>query len=664
MNDQQIIDRLRNALDEVEAATQLDTNTETGELAVRSANTHRSHPLRWVAGAAAAVVLVAGVALIARRDTATTTDIADTTPATTAAPDTPPATGPTMRYSLAAADFVPEPPVIATFTPEDTRMAWAKGGDPTQGLLTLRASQSAQDVDPSEYFEREVDGTYLYVGSYGLTPEEWSTLGDALVAGSGVPWVLPVDGWEPLAMSTGGDTVWQRYSNGAGLVTIDEGPYDWQWELMATGDSIEGVEVAGQPGWKAANTNGEFIVVMWRLADGGRWATMKIESTLADRVDGLIAAVIDTQAADPARPVEPPDTGVGEWATVNGGPLTARSGALGVWTGTEVLLVGGRAEATCPPNADCTYAQSLTLRDGAAYNPATGDWRSIAPAPFALDSSTMAVFAGASLFVLANAQPEPFDSNGGFARYDVAADTWTSLPQPEGGWFQLAAAGDTVVAFSSSDEQGDVDDLLFDPATSSWATLPDDPLGPSFDRTIAYVDGAVYLFAKDLVANPGSETPSLVRTARYDLAAATWETRADSEILDSWPPVAVDSRVFFPAAGSADGGEVNNWGRSYPYGGIYDTAADSWSTLPEPAGDPTFRIAGVLGHAATGASGALLDAATMQWIDVPSRDPSDSNPVLSQTIVAIDNGVFTFGGEVWNDSAGAVITDAAVWFVP
>jgi hypothetical protein len=34
--------------------------------------------------------------------------------------------------------------------------------------------------------------------------------------------------------------------------------------------------------------------------------------------------------------------------------------------------------------------------------------------------------------------------------------------------------------------------------------------------------------------------------------------------------VIVEGRLINPTLGDADGGEVGNWGRTYPYGGIFD----------------------------------------------------------------------------------------------
>ena len=131
------------------------------------------------------------------------------------------------------------------------------------------------------------------VASYGLTPQEQADLAAQIQPGSGLPWVLPVEGWAFLGMGvqTDGATRFTRYSNGTEAVDIAVGPLLDQFFTLATADTVEPVTVAGRAGWKA--TNADRVYVMWPAADSGRWATMTIVPALADRVDGLIAAVAE-----------------------------------------------------------------------------------------------------------------------------------------------------------------------------------------------------------------------------------------------------------------------------------------------------------------------------------------------------------------------------------
>lgn len=331
----------------------------------------------------------------------------------------------------------------------------------------------------------------------------------------------------------------------------------------------------------------------------------------------------------------PPTVAPDSWTVVPAGPLSPRSSAVAVWTGTEVIVVGGEPQAWCPPGGDCAVPDFAPLADGAAFDPADGTWRPIAPAPLTFSGNASAISVHGSVYVLVRGFEVRPGGTGGFLRYDVATDTWHQLPAPGDDWYQITALGSTVVAYSSSDEAGERPDLVLDVTTETWQPLPPDPLSPSFGRAMVEVDGDLYLFAHDLVPNPGSEVPSLLRAARLDVANGVWELRADSEILGGLP-VALGEAVVFPNSGSADGGEVNNWGRSYPYGGIYDTANDRWSPLAEPASDDAFSIAGVVGdQTATyvGMRGQVLDLDTGEWNEVRSLQ-DDSPDVIGRSFVA------------------------------
>jgi hypothetical protein len=74
-----------------------------------------------------------------------------------------------------------------------------------------------------------------------------------------------------------------------------------------------------------------------------------------------------------------PSHDVGHWRELPAPPLSPRAFAQSVWTGSEVVVLGGE-EQPCPPNADCAGLPE-DLRDGAAYNPVSDSWRRIPPAP-------------------------------------------------------------------------------------------------------------------------------------------------------------------------------------------------------------------------------------------------------------------------------------------
>lgn len=413
-----------------------------------------------------------------------------------------------------------------------------------------------------------------------------------------------------------------------------------------------------------------------------------ITALTVTRGDGSLS-VTDRVPADPApatTPVTPPATSPVDattppptpapsappspagWRTLPAPPLAPRSDALAVWTGAEVLVLGGEPQPHCPPNADCALPEGAALGDGAAFDPVTGRWRTIAEAPAPVTGAARVAVAGDAVYVLAHPATRAA-GDGGFFRYEPAADTWAAFTPPDhSARYDLVGLGDGVVAFPTSDEREPLPDLRFEPDTGAWSTLPDDPLGPSYERSLVGVAGRLHLFAKDLVESPNSSGPSLVRTAEFDPATGEWSVGPDSELIGGWGAVVVADRVVFPQLGGADGGAVDNWGRTYPYGGIYDTTRRAWSDLPER--DPAVLGVGAIGTADagyTGWAGAVLDIDAATWIDVPPLPDERSGPwggVARRAVTAAGQALFVYGGEFWSSTHGQLLGDAYWWTPP
>ena len=203
---------------------------------------------------------------------------------------------------------------------------------------------------------------------------------------------------------------------------------------------------------------------------------------------------------------------------------------------------------------------------------------------------------------------------------------------------------------------------MFDPSLGAWEELPADPLSPGFDRTMVWSRPYVYLFDHELVPNPGSEVPSLTRAARLDLNTGEWKRLADSEILGTGPWFAEDEIMVNPSLGSADGGEVNNWGRRYPFGGIFDTASETWSDLPAAPTGADYSV-GVLGSRSAliyGTIGWFLDVESGSWIELPELPEPGAH--VQRPIVSAGADAVVFGGERWRDGLdGELLGDAWIW---
>ena len=284
---------------------------------------------RWLAAAAATVLVVgAAAAVIVNRShrspaesspTDVPTTVANAEPTTTM----PYPTGTTFWYTLASQDLFPGNIVETTCCvsyPQpgpSLTMAWIRDTGLSDGLLTLTEVRGEVLPPDAEHITVDERGDVTLVfTSYGITDAERESLAGQVVAGSGLPYILPVDGWQYVAMGHDGSgaQLAQEYTNDRGSVGITVGDYRTQLAELTAGTDVHPVTIAGNTGW-AADVDGGTLIV-WPVHDTGQWATLRIPIAFADRVDGLIAAVMEQTSADaPAISVPTPTDGVSETTT-------------------------------------------------------------------------------------------------------------------------------------------------------------------------------------------------------------------------------------------------------------------------------------------------------------------------------------------------------------
>ena len=228
LTDEQVIDRLRMALDEVATAAIPET---TNVVTLRRTEHHRA---RWLAVAAATVLVAGGVVALATRGdgqpapaTTPTTPEPDTTgvPPTTQAPDKG-----SMPLAIVSPDFVGgevvtvDRPGIGGFA-----MAWTR--DTADGTDILILSTSPDAAEP-------------YVTGYGLTDAEIADLTAQLAPGSGLPYVLPVDGWvesqygDPDLLGEPLSGIRVRTGTGSPVVSPLDGTVRFVGELPSYGETL------------------------------------------------------------------------------------------------------------------------------------------------------------------------------------------------------------------------------------------------------------------------------------------------------------------------------------------------------------------------------------------------------------------------------------------
>lgn len=376
---------------------------------------------------------------------------------------------------------------------------------------------------------------------------------------------------------------------------------------------------------------------------------MRLRGTLLAGLAVVIAAACGDAAAPPTS--APPPAPAAGWRELPPSPLSAREGALAFWTGAELLVIGGSDAPPCPAGADCVAPDIPALRDGAALDLATGRWRAIAPAPVPLWPAAGIVVDGAVYVWQDGLSPRP-ESAPAFLAYHPAEDRWERLPVPDAvpEFVHLAPAGGRIAVYQPTQEHGVEGDWLFDPATGGWSELPPDPLLPAYDRSLVWTGTDLVLAGIELAAfdDPG---PNLYAAARLDPDGGEWRRLLDSEIVGGYPAWhLVGGRFVNPASGGADGGVVNNFGRSYPFGGALDLATEAWlPPLPQPPGE----FGEVTGYGTAGGGlllnhqGWVLVAADSEWIALPA--PPGGAPLAAAVAWAGDELVL-WGGVRWTGS--------------
>lgn len=147
----------------------------------------------------------------------------------------------------------------------------------------------------------------------------------------------------------------------------------------------------------------------------------------------------------------------GSWRAVDPGPLATRAEAKAVWTGKEVLVVGG-----------LSIDQYRAFRDGAAFDPAGATWRPIPPRPVA-GRVMHAVWTGEEL-VTFGTDGIALDNLTTGAAYNPVTNVWrnVSLPPSTRVPTDVIWTGRRILAWQP---EGPSPGALYDPATDLWTPI-------------------------------------------------------------------------------------------------------------------------------------------------------------------------------------------------
>ena len=282
------------------------------------------------------------------------------------------------------------------------------------------------------------------------------------------------------------------------------------------------------------------------------------------------------------------DLQTGLWREISAtGAPTPRAVGGATWTGTEVIVWGGKDAA------------DHWASDAAAYNPSIDTWRPIsvegAPSPreafsTAWTGSEVLIWGGMDTTV--EAYPLPVLGDGGL--YDPATDSWRPMsnegaPSPRV-WFVSAWTGQEYVVWGGVSEVSTTnnsrsyrlgDGAAYDPQTDRWRPMatngaPDANAGINSAWT-----GQEILMWGGLYGDA---------MAAYDPAANTWRSMDPAgPHPNNIPSCAVWTGRYFVVCGDPD----------EPQGALYDPELDHWQLMGMDGAPPSIRT-GLRGYAYEG----------------------------------------------------------------
>ena len=218
------------------------------------------------------------------------------------------------------------------------------------------------------------------------------------------------------------------------------------------------------------------------------------------------------------------------WQLLPPAPLSPRAGALALWTGKSVIVLGGRPAVST--------ASVRNYGDAAVFSPSTGSWQHVAaPSPprghqLAWQSLVWADNELLAFSFWSTSRPlghGGYEASGGtdLFSYDLGSRHWRTVgsrPDAVPGVEEALSTGQQVLVRGAPYNCGgcpgpftpEITDL-YNPAQNSWTRIPPDPLG-SDNLTSAWTGNALFSF------NPSSEIGQVRPGAAslYDPATGHW----------------------------------------------------------------------------------------------------------------------------------------------
>ncbi len=357
------------------------------------------------------------------------------------------------------------------------------------------------------------------------------------------------------------------------------------------------------------------------------------------------------------------------WNDIPVAPITARYEHTAVWTGTKMIVWGGRSSTST----------GAYLADGAAFDLATETWSALPASGITGRWGHTAVWTGSEMIVWGGSYSSSYHANG--ASYDPAANTWTSLAAPPSTFYArryhtavYAPTTKEMIVYggygTSCSGTYCADGAAYDTVNKTWRTIKASPLPGRYWHSAVWAGSRMVVFGG---YGTGCPSPYYCRdAAAYDPVTDSWSTLT--------PPASVDGRRELVGLAAGPSGDLAAFWGGYngsvsPYdrddGVIFDASAGTWKAIPS-VGAATLPGPGRYHHVAwfgagklwiwAGrnysssllATGASFDLSTEKWTAMPTTGA----PVAREWATAVWTGSEAI---VWGGYSGSARNDGKIF---
>lgn len=318
-----------------------------------------------------------------------------------------------------------------------------------------------------------------------------------------------------------------------------------------------------------------------------------------------------------------PEPAGGSWRPIPEAPIIGRSQHGAAWTGTELIVWGGWATRGAAANFEFFAAA-----DGAAYDPATDAWRTIAASPLAGRSRPIMAWTGDELLVVGGFDGQ-FQGLADAAAYDPLTDQWRELPRvPDAavGGYAWAWTGSELVVIAADGSAA----AAYDPASDAWHELPTPPLPDDLYNMSATWTGTDVV----AIAYPNGVSVMAV-AASYDPQSDRWQELPESPIVALWGmagPIWTGEEIL-AVSRSLSTGIPDGVPPDTTYVAYFEPQDGTWRTAGAQSAYQEVRATVWIGDRLV-SSEAIYDPSAEHWLAPPEHPPRDlESPVWTGTEV-------------------------------